>query len=165
MSEKIPLELKEQFYAEEAAAAIAPPAKKKRKRKAPEVVTGLPSEFAVTLTLPCRVVSESNERTHWGARAGRYKKQREILIYALRELGWYSILKDEFRWPFGFPAVVSFLHVGREFDDDNLRPAFKGLRDTIAHWAGIDDRDKRIAWEYDQTLGEPGVEIRIERKH
>jgi hypothetical protein len=159
------------------AAAVAPPlsvnvaaiesaakAKPKKRNRNPDVVTGLPGQFAVTLALPCRVVSEMNQRGHWGAKAGRFKKQREILVYALRELGFYSILKDEFRWPFGFPAVVTFMHVGPELDDDNIRSAFKGLRDQVAEWAGIDDKDKRIEWVYDQHAGEPGVEIRIEAR-
>lgn len=40
----------------------------------------------------------------------------------------------------------------REIDDDNLASGFKHLRDCIAKTLGVDDRDKRVRWEYGCVL-------------
>jgi hypothetical protein len=51
------------------------------------------------------------------------------------------------------PVVVRLERIGwNELDDDNLRPAFKAVRDAIAAWLGCDDRDRRIRWEYGQRV-------------
>lgn len=55
--------------------------------------------------------------------------------------------------------VTMTAHLSRYFDDDNLAGALKPVRDELAEWMGIDDGDRRILWECDQTLtrGKPGV--------
>jgi hypothetical protein len=48
---------------------------------------------------------------------------------------------------------VTFTRVGpRILDDDNIRPALKGVRDQVATILGIDDGDARIKWQYEQEL-------------
>ena len=59
-------------------------------------------------------------------------------------------------------SLVAFLR--REYDTDNLVGSMKPLRDSIAHWLGIDDRDARVRWQYAQvqTRGQEGIMVRIE---
>ena len=35
-------------------------------------------------------------------------------------------------------------------DDDNLTQSMKACRDQVAVWLGVDDRDPRVQWKYDQ---------------
>ncbi len=50
-------------------------------------------------------------------------------------------------------------------DDDNLRAALKAVRDGVADAMGINDRDPRVLWIYDQRREKPreyAVEILIQ---
>lgn len=48
-------------------------------------------------------------------------------------------------------------------DDDNLRGALKAVRDEVALCIGVDDKDKRVRWDYDEAPGpEHGVRIVVE---
>jgi hypothetical protein len=116
----------------------------------------LAAGWAVELSLPCVVVSEANQRCHWAVRKRRGDVQRATLSGVLR---WSNL--D--RWEPELPVVVTFTHVGRTMDDDNLRSAFKVCRDFLAKWLGCDDSpNDPVTWNYDQTRGTPGVRIRIE---
>lgn len=44
-------------------------------------------------------------------------------------------------------------------DCDSLPASCKGIRDQIAQWLGVDDRDKRVRWVYEQRRGAWGVEV------
>lgn len=44
-------------------------------------------------------------------------------------------------------------------DDDNLAGSLKAVRDAIAEWLGLDDRDPRVAWKYAQRRGAWAVEV------
>lgn len=59
--------------------------------------------------------------------------------------------------------VTLTCHVPRYFDSDNATIATKAIRDEIADWLGVDDGDRRVLWEVDQTLtrGRPGVCVAI----
>jgi hypothetical protein len=61
--------------------------------------------------------------------------------------------------------VTLTCHVPRYFDSDNATISTKAIRDEIADWLGVDDGDRRVLWEVDQTLtrGEPGVCVAIRR--
>lgn len=56
-------------------------------------------------------------------------------------------------------VVTMTAYLPRYLDDDNLAGALKPVRDELADWMGVDDGDRRILWECDQTLtrGNPGV--------
>jgi predicted Fe-S protein YdhL (DUF1289 family) len=53
------------------------------------------------------------------------------------------------------PAVVHMTRIAPSngLDDDSLPASCKGIRDEIAKWLGVDDRDPRVRWEYAQTRG------------
>jgi hypothetical protein len=133
-------------------------APRKVKSRVANVATSTRCHWMISLTLPCRVVSEANRSSgeHWTAKYKRKKSQREALAIALVESGL-----AQHKPP--LPLVVTFLRHGRQkMDDDNLQRAFKGLRDAVARWIGLDDADKRIEWRYKQQAGKPGVEVKIE---
>lgn len=63
-------------------------------------------------------------------------------------------------WPKGVLALEVRLtrHApSKGLDDDNLRSAFKAIRDGIADALRIDDGDRRIRFEYDQKRAPAGV--------
>jgi hypothetical protein len=63
-------------------------------------------------------------------------------------------------------VCVTLIRVGKSaMDDDNLASCFKGMRDAVAKSLGVDDRDKRIKWEYGQvqSRGRTGTIVKIER--
>jgi hypothetical protein len=59
-------------------------------------------------------------------------------------------LQDHARplWPTYYVALVRCS--AGQLDDDNLRGAFKSVRDQIALWLGLDDASERITWVYGQ---------------
>lgn len=128
------------------------------KRRPPDVRTG--GRWSVMLVLRCRAVSEANRTgEHWTTRRRRRQIQREALTAAFHGAMLVS-------WPIPLPCVVTWVRVfdGRsgKQDDDNLRSAFKGLRDDLAARIGVDDGDPAVVWAYEQKAGPPGVELRIE---
>lgn len=107
------------------------------------------------LTIPIRTISALNSREHWSARARRVKKERETTAWLLK-----GHQKPE------LPVVVKLTRVGptNGLDQgDNLNSAMKGVRDQIAEWLGINDRDPRARWRYDQRRAKDwGVEVEFE---
>lgn len=85
-------------------------------------------------------------REHWRKRAARAKIHRIDTRMAMLQIGAQG--------QFQLPAVVLLTRIApRELDDDNLRGALKAVRDGVADWLGVDDRDKRVRWEYGQAKG------------
>ena len=54
-------------------------------------------------------------------------------------------------------APSSGLDVG-----DNLEGSLKAVRDQIAEWLGVDDRDARVVWKYAQRREAWGVLVEVE---
>ncbi len=102
----------------------------------------------LSVTLPIRIDSLTNERGHWAKRSKPAAQHRWLasrcFTYAKSGIGLL------------LPCVVRLTRIApREFDDDNIRAAFKSVRDGIADWLGLDDRDKRVSWLYEQESGKP----------
>lgn len=109
---------------------------------------------AVRLSLPLRVVSESNQRQHWATKAKRAKAQRQAVAWAWRLAGWPSRCKP-------VQVLLVRLAPGR-LDDDNLAGAFKAVRDQIAAECGFDDGDESVRWVYEQERAkEYGVRVEV----
>lgn len=106
------------------------------------------------VTLPLLIKSEANGRDHWAAKARRVKSHRQEAL---------AIPKALLCEP---PCVVTLTRIApRSLDTDNLQSGFKALRDGIADRLGVDDKDPRVRWEYQQERGEPltyGARVRIE---
>lgn len=110
--------------------------------------------------IPIRLVSEANMSDHWTKKHARKKKIRLLLLSYLPDLSKCHL-----------PCKVVLTRIApRKLDDDNLRTAFKFLRDEIADKLipgkapGRADDDERIEWCYDQVKGDPkeyGIHIVI----
>lgn len=88
-------------------------------------------------------VSEPNNRDHWSAKNRRKRKQQSDFLILWR---WHRIGKPK---P---PITVTFTRHGHQpLDDDNLRAAFKGIRDQVAKEVGVDDGSDAIEWRYEQV--------------
>lgn len=116
----------------------------------------------IRFTLPLEVVSEANQRGHWAKHHKRKQAHRWIACQYTKVWLWTELG--------GRVCVVTLTRVKgprqRDFDDDNLRSAFKAIRDGIADAIGIDDGSKGIRWEYAQERrgGSLGcVAVKIER--
>jgi hypothetical protein len=98
--------------------------------------------------LPLKIESTPNRREHWAARASRAKLHRTTAWASLREA-------DKLPRILG-PVVVTITRIApRELDDDNLAAGAKAVRDGVADWLGVDDRDPLITWRYAQERGKP----------
>jgi len=91
-------------------------------------------------------------REHWGARQRRVRSQREVvhLVLGRRVRGLV-------------PATVTLWRIGPQLlDGDNLQGALKAVRDEVAAAIGVDDRDPRLLWVYEQKKGSYSLEIRVD---
>lgn len=98
-----------------------------------------------------RTVSALNVREHWSTRAARVRNERDLTGWMLKRM-----TKPE---P---PLIVTLTRVAPSngLDDDNLSGALKGVRDAVADWLGVDDKDREtVRYEYAQRRGPWGVEI------
>jgi hypothetical protein len=101
----------------------------------------------LSIELPIRTVSLTNQREPWQAKHARNRAQLQALALALNPLGRPEL-----------PVAVTLTRIGpRTLDGDNLQSALKTLRDGVARWLKRDDADPAIAWIYRQepsTLGQ-----------
>lgn len=117
----------------------------------------------VEVEFPLRTVSALNEREHWGAKARRVKRERRTTGLALLMVRGSPTLKARARGHLAGDGrlVVELTRLSRgELDDDNLRGALKSVRDQVAEWLGVDDRDPRVTWAYGQERA-AGFAVRI----
>jgi len=93
--------------------------------------------------LPVHIASTLNARMHWRELAAKAKQQRETTRLILRSATPFD--------PARLPVIVTLTRFApRDLDDDNLAGGFKSVRDGVADWLGIDDRDPRVQWRYRQ---------------
>lgn len=105
------------------------------------------------ILVPIRTAPGMNVREYWAVRSKRVKAEREATAWALA---------DKRRPP--LPLAVTLTRIGPSngLDDDNLAGALKGVRDQVAEWLGVDDRDRaRVRYGYEQERG-PEWAVRIE---
>jgi len=97
----------------------------------------------IDVTIPgLRLVSEANARGSWHGGATRAAKQRSIVALFFRSLRCEV------------PCNVRIVRIApSRLDDDNLARAAKAVRDQLAEWLGVDDRDERVSWSVAQTKG------------
>jgi hypothetical protein len=103
---------------------------------------------------PLETVSTLNVSEHWRAKAARAKKHRGETFIQLRCAGLGHPL----------PCMVTLTRIApRALDGDNLQGALKNVRDGVADWLKVDDRDARVVWAYRQERGKPKeYAVRIE---
>lgn len=98
-----------------------------------------------------------NERLHWAQRAKKVKHERHTTAW------WIKVAKVQRP---ELPVTVTLTRLTSSalgLDDDNLRGSLKAVRDELASWLGVDDRDPRVTWRYEQKLRAGfGVEVSID---
>ncbi len=106
--------------------------------------------------VPLRTGRGMNNREHHMQRHKRVKAERQMVAWML------SMHKPVPK----VPCVVTITRVGPTSgldQHDNLRGALKGPVDQVAEWLGVDDRDPRVTWKYEQRREkEWGVEIVVD---
>lgn len=126
----------------------------------------------ITWKIPLKTVSEANLCEHWSASSKRHRTQQ----FFIRELFRKETQKAK------LPCIVRMTRLASHMmDDDNLRTAFKWIRDEISECLvptqkftyttksgriksikGRADSDPRIMWEYGQEKDKVmGIRIEI----
>ena len=103
------------------------------------------------ILVPLKTASGMNAREHWRARTSRVKKEREAVAWMLRTTTRPSI-----------PCSVLLTRCAPSsgLDDDNLVSSLKSVRDEVAAWLGVNDRDRMtVRYQYAQTRAPWGVRI------
>jgi hypothetical protein len=76
------------------------------------------------------------------------------------------VLRSELGGPAGTSCRVTITRLSPgTLDDDALPASAKHVRDGVADWLGVDDRDPHVEWRYAQQTAPPrscGVSIRIQ---
>lgn len=107
----------------------------------------------IEFTVPLKLVTSLNSRTHWSVRAKATKRERAATALAARQ---------------SLRSLVPLLRVTltrfgpRSLDSDNLAGCFKATRDQLAAEMKIDDGSGLVDWQYRQERGEYGIRVRIE---
>lgn len=103
---------------------------------------------AVLVSIPLKTVSEANSHAHWRKRSSRVSGQHLVVLAYLRG-----------HRPPPLPAVVILTRCApRELDTDNLATSLKHVRDAVAKWIEVDDRDPRVTWHVAQAKARTGAE-------
>lgn len=121
----------------------------------------LRSDDVIRFAFPCKTTNPSNgSRGHWYAHASEVRSQRRKAWAYAKSSGTLRMATHK------VPQVVRLTRAAPSngLDDDNLRSALKAIRDGIADALGVDDRDPRVTWEYDQRRGPYSVEVEIRRR-
>ena len=103
------------------------------------------------IVVPIEAGRGMNNREHWQVRAKRVRKEREAVSWVLR-----GAKRPE------TPCSVLLTRVAPSagLDDDNLAGSLKSVRDEVAQWLGVDDRDRlRVRYRYAQARGPWSVRI------
>ena len=102
--------------------------------------------------VPIQTSRGLNAREHHMARARRVKRERQAVAWAL---------SVESRPALPCEVVLTRIAPSNGLDPgDNLNGALKAVRDQIAEWLGVDDKDEsRVRYRYAQERGAWGVRI------
>ena len=107
--------------------------------------------------IPGKLESKLNDRGHWSKRHRTAKRQRENAHWALiqKRKGVIESDLDD------VPLTVTITRLSphhdspqKRLDQDNLQGACKAIRDGVADWLRVNDRDERITWVYQQGFHE-----------
>lgn len=105
----------------------------------------------LVILVPIRTARGGNNREHWRARAARVKVEREAVAL---------FLNGRPKPPIPCVVILKRMAPSNGLDDDNLAGALKSVRDEVAKWIGVDDKDRtRVRYVYQQDRGPWGVQI------
>lgn len=101
----------------------------------------------LTTTIDVQLISKANAREHRRVRDQRIIKEREATTFALHLADKLATLSFEQ----GARVTLSRPYHETPLDDDNIRAAFKAVRDAVAEFLGVDDGEERLHFIYQQT--------------
>jgi hypothetical protein len=107
-----------------------------------------------------RTVCELNSHEHWRNRQKRAKAQKNHVALVLRRTVTSLMMTAA-------PLEVTLTRIAPSNGldvGDNLPSSQKHVRDAVADLLGVNDRDPRVTWIYEQRRGPWGVEVKIEPK-
>jgi hypothetical protein len=111
----------------------------------------------ISVRVPQLVPASLNSREHWRAKAARVKRERAMVRLVLTSQN-----------PPALPVVVTLTRCSPGvLDSDNAVGAMKAVRDEVAAWLGIDDRDPRATWRVTQRRTprlRAGTLVRVEAR-
>lgn len=108
---------------------------------------------SVRVTLPLRTCTEGNAKEHWRTKARRAQQQRQLvrLVLPMHLRTCHVPAHITFR-----PIIVTLTRIApsKGLDPhDNLPGSLKHVVDEVASCLGLDDRDPRVTWMYEQRRG------------
>lgn len=125
----------------------------------------------LTTTIDVTLGRGQNMREHYRVRANRVKAEREATREALEHARceppqdrWMRTIADHFDMNLGARVTLMRPIARIALDSDNLSGAFKGVRDEVASFLGVDDKSERIHWVYTQEKGKglkPTITIEV----
>lgn len=116
------------------------------------------SALLLKIEIPIRTCSEANQREHWASKAKRVKSHRMATAWHLaNNRGALSVCCAVLRER-GLLVRLTRIAPRKLDPGDNLNGSMKAVRDEVAKWLGVDDRDGTgVVWDYDQRPGGVGV--------
>jgi hypothetical protein len=115
-------------------------------------MTRVEEPLKLTTTIDVTLISKANAREHRRVRDQRIIKERDATLVALKyQTGRPDVvlMHDE-----GARVTLSRPYHETPLDDDNIRAAFKAVRDAIADFLGVDDGSSQLHWIYTQIKAE-----------
>lgn len=107
----------------------------------------------LTTTIDVQLGRGQNMREHYAVRAKRVKAEREATKAALKGPFAYGSLHEDD----GARITLHRPWARVPLDSDNLSGAFKGVRDEVASFLGVDDKSERLHWIYTQSKQPKGT--------
>jgi len=107
----------------------------------------------LTTTIDVQLGRGLNVREHHYTRAKRVKAEREATKSALKGPFVYGALHADD----GARITLHRPWARVPLDSDNLSGAFKGVRDEVASFLGVDDKSERLHWIYTQSKQPKGT--------
>ena len=107
----------------------------------------------IAVRIPLQTINPLNKREHHMVRCRRVKSEREATAWAFMGQRVPDLPVD----------VALTREAARTMDTDGLAASFKGVRDQVAEWLGLDDADPRVSWSYAQAKAK-GFNVLVEIK-
>lgn len=115
----------------------------------------------LTTTIDVQLGRGQNMREHYRVRANRVKAEREAtrvaLILACGPMAQWTLPTMMDNVAKGTRITLHRPWARVPLDSDNLSGAFKGVRDEVASFLGVDDRSERLHWIYTQSKQPKGT--------
>ena len=116
-----------------------------------------PNPPLIEAFIPGKLESKLNLHGHWSKAHRTAKRQRENAHWAMiqKRNGVVESDLDDIALTVTITRLSPhYEQENKRLDNDNLAGACKAIRDGIADWLNVNDRDPRITWVYAQGFHE-----------